>query len=243
MRGATTALTNVLHSHPQVSGYGETHVSYMDGHGPGRLAVNLILRGALKFHAPSMLDKVLHSHLDRKPEGAFYTARAVFLLRSPSATIHSIMRLVQRGELPEIADEADAARYYVQRTQVLARHWKQFSPDRRLGLTTEDLLADPSAAVATLGRWLQLVPDLQNQYRAHALSARPGVGDTTFSAQAQRIEPRISASNSAVMVGVPEEWAAQCYAAHAQLLARFRASASPARETVNPFSRPRPEGG
>ena len=84
MRGATTALTNVLCSHPQLSGYGETHVSYLAGSGPGRLAVNLMKRKALAFKAPFMVDKILHSHLDLHPDATFYRARAVFLLRAPT---------------------------------------------------------------------------------------------------------------------------------------------------------------
>ncbi|HUD90534.1 MAG TPA: sulfotransferase family protein, partial [Sphingobium sp.] len=74
MRCGSTALSNILCSRPDVSGYGESHVRH-DGQGAlGRLAMNQMRRGGWKPQAPILFDKILHSRHDWATPHEFFDA-------------------------------------------------------------------------------------------------------------------------------------------------------------------------
>jgi len=240
MRAVTTALTNVLCSHPGLSGYGETHVPHDHAYSVGQLMVNLMRHRAWR-PGTMMVDKILHSHLDQTSCAAFYTARAVFLLRAPAPAIASIKRLSAQGDGRLVRDAEAAAHYYLQRLTVLEQHWERFPAERRIGLSSEALLANPDEIIAGLGDWLELQPPLRNRYRAHVCSSRPGRGDPLMSAQCIRIEARAPVHQASALTDVPENLAARCILAHARLLSRFMSE--PAGGEFKDFSTPRCEVG
>lgn len=190
MRCGSTALSNILCSRPDVSGYGEAHVRY-DGPGaPGRLVVNQMRRGAWSPRAPYLFDKILHSRHDAATPPAFFRARAVFLARPPGPAIRSIRSLYEKLGRSEYGSDREAAEYYVARIEALLDLWPRFPAERRVGLTHAALLADPEAALARISARLAFDPPLENRYVSPAASTRGGGGDPTASARHTRIEPR-----------------------------------------------------
>lgn len=225
MRAASTALAHVLASHPQISGYGETHVPH-DGTGaPGRVLVNLARRGAFDPRAPYLLDKLLHNRLDTGPTPGFQTARAIVLLRAPGPTVASLQRLAARTGVAEGTNAATAAQYYLDRVTRLTAHWARLPADRRLGLTTATLLNTPEVALRQISDVLDLTPQLSNRYSAHPAAATGGGGDPLRSPGLTAIAP--TQDPDIPLTGVPPDLAARCLAAHDQLAGMFAAHADP----------------
>lgn len=221
MRSVSTALTNVLCSHELISGYGETHVPYTRSSSVGQMAVNVMRRRAWKPNCRLLLDKVLHSSLDGVPSAGFYKARGIFLVRSPGPAISSIVSLAtHEKDLPFKQREA-AAIYYRDRLRQLRMHWHGFPPERRAGLTTEDLLSDPSRVLARLGDQLGLVPGLTNSYFSHPASQIGGGGDPIRSGQHRAISARPTTVDLSPIEGVSPQLSKECISLFEELKRSF----------------------
>lgn len=218
MRSGSTALSNVLCSRPEISGYGEAHVAYRRRSDLGRLVVNQARRGAWRPRARFLFDKILHSRHDAAAPPEFFRARAVFLVRRPEEAIPSIRRLFEGAPGVLYKTDEDAAAYYLERVCALAGLWRRFPPERRALIAHEALIADPEASLARVSRLLGLARPLENRYRPHAASARRGGGDPTRSARLDRIAgggERAAPPPLAIDPALRERVAA----AHARLLA------------------------
>ncbi|MBT0667170.1 sulfotransferase family protein [Novosphingobium profundi] len=223
MRCGSTALSNILCSRPDFSGYGETHVFHDGLDAPGRLAVNCIRRGSWKRNAPWQFDKILHSRLDRHAPDEFFAARAIFVAREPVATIRSIVTLYRTLGRPEYRDHADAARYYIERLDALAGMWHRFAPERRVGITHRSLMAEPDAILAATSGAIGIEPPLKNAYRSHAASRRGGGGDPLVSGSYSRIEAALPvASGTREFLDVPDTLLDLAVERYAKLEALFR---------------------
>lgn len=191
MRCGSTALSNILCSRDDVSGYGEAHIRY-DGRGAlGRLALNQRRRGGWKPGARFLFDKVLHSRHDSAPPTAFFGARAIFMLREPEPAIRSITKLFADLGRDEYRTHEQAGAYYAERTEALAIMWDRFPQDRRIGLTHAGLLANPERALARISDVLGFAPPLANSYRSPDASRHGGGGDPMESGKHSRIEPAL----------------------------------------------------
>jgi hypothetical protein len=190
MRCGSTALSNVLCSRPDVSGYGEAHVRYADTASLGRLVVNQALRKAWKPGARYLFDKILHNRHDAAAPPAFFTTRAIFMARDPDPAIRSIRSLFAVRGKTEYQTDDDAALYYAQRLDRLLHLWPQFAPDRRVALTHSDLVTRTDAVLAQISDRLAIRPVLENRYVSPAASRRGGGGDPTASGAHQRIVAR-----------------------------------------------------
>ena len=135
MRCGSTALSNIICSRGDVSGYGEAHVSYDGRAALGRLALNQRRHGGWRPGAGHLFDKILHSRHDSIAPDQFFTARAVFMLREPEPTIRSITQLFLGLGHGMYRSHAAAAEYYVERLGVLEQLWARFPAERRIGLT------------------------------------------------------------------------------------------------------------
>lgn len=189
MRCGSTALSGVLCQHPAVSGYGEAHIRYDSEAALGTLALNQMRRGAFRRRASRLFDKVLHDRYDGAPDPGFYTARAVFLFRTPHETIRSIRKLFAGGAGSEYATDAEAADYYELRLTTLARHWERFSPGNRVGLSYAELSTQPDVQLARISRALSLSPALENRYEPARGTPAHGAGDPLSAHRFDRIVP------------------------------------------------------
>jgi hypothetical protein len=192
MRCGSTALSNILCSRSDVSGYGESHVRH-DGQGAlGRLAMNQMRRGGWKPDAPLLFDKILHSRHDRSAPPEFFAARAIFMVRRPGDAISSIVKLFAGLGRDEYATDEAAARYYIDRLHALESLWGRFPAECRMGITHEALLLDPDGELAKLSARLYFDPPLANRYVSLAASRKGGGGDPVVSGLHDRIESKLA---------------------------------------------------
>lgn len=192
MRCGSTALSNILVSRADISGYGEAHIRY-DGLGAlGRLGVNQMRRDGFRPDASYLFDKILHNRHDSHVPADFFDARAIFVVRRPGDAIRSIVSLFRKLQRDEYADFDRAAAYYVERLDALLALWRRFPAHRRIGLTHEQLLVDPDAALLNISTRLGFDPPLTNHYVSPQASRRGGGGDPLQSGQYSRIEPLLN---------------------------------------------------
>ncbi len=189
MRCGSTALSNILCSRDDVTGYGEAHIRYSNREAIGQLALNMRKRGGWSSDAPHFFDKILHSRHDLRAPDAFFTARAIFMLREPEPAIRSICKLYRDLGRAEYATHERAAAYYIERVNAMAILWQKFAPEQRFGLTHGGLLGDPDAMLAKMSQALRFDPPLRNHYESLAASRKGGGGDPMVSGKHNRIEP------------------------------------------------------
>lgn len=191
MRCGSTALSNILCSRPDISGYGEAHISY-DGQGAlGRLLINQARRKGWSPRARFLFDKILHCRHDGAVTPTFFEARAIFVARSPAAAIRSIRTLyTQLGRDEYVTDKA-ATEYYVERLLALQSLWSRFQSSNRIGITHQELLADPDATLAKISVALRIQPALENRYISPAASLKGGAGDPLSSGKFTQIQAKI----------------------------------------------------
>jgi hypothetical protein len=197
MRCGSTALSNVLVSRPEFSGYGEAHIAYEGQSALGVLLINQWRRRSWRPGAQYLFDKILHSRYDAAAGDAFFGARAIFLAREPDSAIRSIRTLFATLGSTEYGSDAAAADYYGERLSTMLGLWERFAPDRRLALSYAGVTADPEAALAAVSALAGINPPLTNRYEARAASVAPGAGDPLRSGRFQRIEPATRATSLA----------------------------------------------
>ena len=195
MRCGSTALSNILVSRSDFSGYGEAHVRYADQAALGVLVLNQWRRGSWRPQAAQLFDKILHSQYDAAASPAFFGARAIFVARDPGATSVSIRSLFAALGSDEYASDEACADYYAERLATMAALWSRFAPDRRVAVTHAGLTADPEATLRHIGDRLGIAPPLRNAYVAPAAGGGRGAGDPLNAHRYNRIER--TASNNA----------------------------------------------
>jgi hypothetical protein len=222
MRCGSTALSNILCSRTDISGYGETHVRY-DGRGAlGRLALNQMRRESWTRDADYLFDKILHCRHDRDASAEFFEARAIFLVRHPDETISSIVDLFTRLGRRAYDTPHKAARYYIERLQTLTTLWHRFPSHRRVGVTHESLLREPDGTLSRISQGLRLTPKLENRYVSPPASRKAGGGDPLVSGLHRRIEPALLRPRpDREHPDLPPELARQVLLAHAGLVSLF----------------------
>lgn len=177
MRCGSTALSNVLCHHPEVCGFGESHLVYRSESTLGRLLLETVLERAWKPRFRFLFDKVLWNHLDGPAPSAFFCAKAVFTCRAPEDTIASLLNLATVDPGVADFDLARSADYYEGRMERLLSLWETFPPENRVGFTYEELVAAPNAVLERVVAHLGLGRPLVNAYATNAVRWRPGVGD------------------------------------------------------------------
>lgn len=177
MRCGSTALSNILCSRGDISGYGEAHISYTQETTPGLLALNQAKKRRWTFKAQFLYDKLLHNHLDDNPPPDFFSARAIFMVRRPEESIPSIVRLFQKIRSNEYGSFLKACAYYEARLEQMRDLWLHFGSERKTCINFEDLVAAPEEKLKRLSSALELSPPLKNQYAPDDVVKEPGVGD------------------------------------------------------------------
>lgn len=196
MRCGSTAVSNILVSRRDVSGYGEAHVAYSDENALGRLLINQWRRGGWKPGADWLFDKILHDRYDAKAKDEFFLSRALFVARAPEDSVRSIRALFANLRSTEYDSDEKAGRYLAARMTTLLGLWERFPPDRRLALTHASIIADPECAVSRLSDFTGFNPPLVNRYDAGRVMGE-GAGDPMQAHRFQRIEAGIVASSVA----------------------------------------------
>jgi hypothetical protein len=194
MRCGSTALSNILCGRPEISGYGEAHVTYTSRSSLGALVVNQALRREWSPQAPHLFDKILHSRYDAHAQAQFFQSRAIFVAREPVEAVRSIRNLFARIGRGEYPTDAAAAAYYGERMFRLLSMWDHFPQQNRIGLTHRLLTTDPNGQLERISSFLRLSPPLENRYTSPRASTVGGGGDPLTSRRFSEIVANVDAS-------------------------------------------------
>ncbi len=205
MRCGSTALSNVLVSRPEVSGYGEAHVAYRGRGALGVLLLNQWRRQSWRPQARHLFDKILHNRYDGDAWPGFFAARAIFVARAPDAAIPSIRALFATIGSAEYGSDAEAAAYYAERLEAMLALWSRFAPTRRVALTYEALTAAPDAELARVGAMIGLSPPLANAYAPRAAAQARGAGDPLTSHRFARIDAGATGQRAVTPLAIDPE--------------------------------------
>lgn len=197
MRCGSTALSHILCSRPEISGYGEAHIAYRSRAALGVLVVNQWRRKAWKPGARHLFDKILHTRYDDVPSAGLSDAHALFVARDPETTIRSIRTLFARIGSDEYATDAAAADYYIERMRAMLSMWAQFAAPRRIAFTHAQLTGDPQRLLDRISHMLDLAPQLENRYSIATGPIGRGAGDPLVSHRHDRIVPQQQATSVA----------------------------------------------
>jgi Sulfotransferase family len=201
MRCGSTAVSNILCSRPDVSGYGEAHISYDSPPALGVLTLNQIRRHAWRRDAAYLFDKILHSRYHDPVCDEFYEARAIFMVREPTETILSIRKLFETIGSAEYATDDLAADYYEERLNHMLRIWPLFDATRRVGFSYHQLTNDPEHLLARISAKLEIEPALENHYAKQKSVMGAGAGDPLASHKFDSIVPKRSSTSLEHTIG------------------------------------------
>jgi len=203
MRCGSTALSNILVDHPQVSGYGEAHIDYRSRADLGTLLLNQQRRGSWRAGAPHLFDKILHSRYDAGAGDDFFAARAVFVARAPAETVRSIGALFAAIGSSEYASDAACAEYLAERMATMLMLWPRFAPGRRIAVTHAALIGDTDATLARVGAMLGLDPPIRNHYARRSAAQARGAGDPLAAHKHTSIVARDAAGAAGAVAAKP----------------------------------------
>ncbi len=197
MRCGSTALSNILCSHPQISGYGEAHIRYKSRSELGLLALNQIKRNSYRVNSTYLFDKILHSRYDSEDFVEFFESRVIFMIREPIKTIQSIRTLFSSIGSNEYSNDISASDYYEERICSLMANWEKFPPLHRIGISFEQLKTDPEKNLEKISGMIGLSPPLTNNYQLPKNGLAHGAGDPLTSHKYNKIISKNISTTSA----------------------------------------------
>jgi hypothetical protein len=196
-------LSHILGSHPQISGYCETHTKYRTYFDLWKLRWRVRKLTGEPLQGEYVLDKVLH---DYPMAGSILNSsrtRAVVLIRQPRDTVRSIIEMgLTHSPIAWHRDFESVARYYETRLAGLLRLTEALR-GRVVFLEAEALLVNTRAVLDQLAAFLQLQSPLPMEYRRFAHTGEAGFGDPSQAIGAGRIMATARASHTAVSLPRP----------------------------------------
>lgn len=145
MRAASSLLTHILNSNPEIIGYGETHLRYQGEADLKKLIKKVYFKlqnSNLNMNHTYVMDKVLHNN--KFLDESFLTSPliyTIFLVREPKRTINSII------ELKSDWTQEKAANYYIARLAKLEAYSKKINNKYRCLFITHQQLINSSDSV------------------------------------------------------------------------------------------------
>lgn len=212
MRARSTALSHVLGSHPNISGYFEQHICHQKKLSGLRLRASLLEEGLISSSTHYLFDNTLHDHLDPLSETPDLR---IFLFRRPAPTVASIIAMGQsRNTLWQ--NEDNAFSYYGNRLQSLSA---QILTSRRkvVLLKSEDMVSRTDEVLSFLTEFLSLEVPLNSNYASFEKTGRAVSGDPSAAIKAGQIIKTTGDRN----IVLNPELLAQADEIYAQFLAKM----------------------
>ena len=187
MRAASSLLSHLLTSNPEIIGYGETHTQYYSEQDLKKLMLkvygNYYQLTNMTMGHKYLLDKVLHNNkiLDDnllRSEQVY----SIFLIREPQRTLASIL------DLKPDWSEDKALNYYVERLSKLEEH-AQFINDKThsLFINQKQILDDTEQVFQALKNFLDTKTGFSEQYEIQKTTGMRYIGDQTENIKSGRI--------------------------------------------------------
>lgn len=193
MRSGSSLLCNILTSHREILGYGETHIQYASELDFKKLVFKIYCKTQkisnfadlkeLRMNHKYILDKALHNKifLDEnllKSEKIY----SIFIIREPERTIASILDLKPHWS------EDKALTYYLKRLSTLERYGKLINnKERSLLITYDQLLNQTDLVFNALKKVLGTESEFSEEYKVTNKTGRAGIGDFKENIKAGRI--------------------------------------------------------
>lgn len=201
MRSYSSVLSHILGSHPQISGYCETHTKYRTYLDLWKLRWRVRKLTGEPLQGEYVLDKVLHDYPMARSILNSGGTRAVVLIRRPRESVRSIIEMgLTHSPIAWHRDFELVARYYETRLAGLLR-LTEVLRGRVVFLEAEALLLHTRAVLDQLGVFLQLQSPLPMEYRRFAHTGEAGFGDPSTAIAAGRITA--TARESRPVVSLP----------------------------------------
>ena len=222
MRSYSSLLCHILGSHPEISGYSETHLAYSGRGGLRQLAWRVRERTGEPALKRFLLDKVLHNDTEIAPAVLRRSdVRCVFLLRNPRDTIASILNLARTlggtGEYPAASAAAD---HYAPRLAHIEQYGSHVA-GRAIFVESERLLDDTDAQLARLAQWLDLAEPLSAEYRTFRYTGVFSHGDPSPHIKAGKVVGDAERHRDYVPIAIADDVLERCNAAYARCQATF----------------------
>ena len=187
-RSGSSLLGHILYNHPEVTGYGESHVGYTSQHDLQRLVFRTaaVLDNFDPMEYSYIADKLVWNYpiSDRILQNQ--QIKFIFLLRDPAATYTSTVKSFSGRESPEEVDKWIT--YYRDRLNYLETLAETINDASRcLMLRYEDLLGDTDRTLESLQHFLGTTSPFSDSYTVAKHTSRLKYGDNSKSIQAGKI--------------------------------------------------------
>lgn len=210
MRSYSSVLSHVLGSHPDISGYSESHLKYRHGKDLRLLrwrvakAVGGLPRGRF------LLDKLLHNYmLIPRQLRSVETFRALIFIRRPAPTLQSILRMhALRPQVAWHGDPAAVAQYYCERLTWIAAVGVLLK-DRALAFPAEAIPGRTTELLGAIAAHLDLGSPLAPVYTRQRYTGQAAHGDISANIRAGEILP-VSTAVEGECPGFSAEMLRQC---------------------------------
>jgi hypothetical protein len=185
-RSGSTLLSNLLISHPDITGIGESKLVYSSSEDLKKLPILVALQ-LRKFpflgQERYALDKLVHNQLIKAENlGNIYHQNdcIIFLLREPLATLNSMSRLdwIVKKENPK----AYVIKWYIERIKMIQKYCRQLKKNQfkhMVVLTYDQIIADTQKVFELLEAFLKLDHPLSEEYKNFRTTGRWGTGDAS----------------------------------------------------------------
>ena len=187
MRAASSLLSHILTSNPEIIGYGETHTQYYSDRDLKKLMFKVYgnyyqLKNMTMSHK-YVLDKVLHNN--KLIDDSFLKHEqvySIFLVRKPQRTIASIL------DLKADWDEKKALNYYIDRLAKLEEHARFINNKARsLFIQQEQILDNTDKVFQAIQNFLDTKTGFSEKYELQKTTGMRYVGDRTENIKSGRI--------------------------------------------------------
>jgi hypothetical protein len=199
IRGYTTLLSHILGSHPEISGYAETWISYRTSLDLLKFRCAVCSHGNYKPNCTYFLDKILHNRLQISRSMLNRTGiHYIFMIRRPVPTIKSMVafhrKYIEEGgaiagcTLPATVE--DAVLHYTNRMSFLADTGARLRrlSKRALVIRAEDLISYPRSVLCELQTFLHLTSPLDEHYSMFDHTGEWNFSDTSDFIRKGKIE-------------------------------------------------------
>ncbi|MGK7944112.1 MAG: sulfotransferase, partial [Microcystaceae cyanobacterium] len=184
MRSASSLLVHILNSHPDIIGYGETHITYQSQQDLKTLLSKVYRKNRnYQMNQVYALDKILHANklIDETllQSEDIYT---IFLVREPISTLKSTLKLKSNWGEKKVVD------YYTYRLKKLEAYATLINDkSHSLFLTHTQLINETQLVFDALQAFLKTKEPFSEEYEVLQTTGIKGVGDSSKNIRAGKI--------------------------------------------------------
>jgi hypothetical protein len=222
MRSYSTLLCHILGSHSEISGYSEAQQAYVSAADLDLLLAKVRAATGQTQLRRSVLDKILHNHLQLAPAILDRPdVKVAFLVRTAEETITSLLNLSRA--MGDRSDPEQALEYYLDRLHQIDAYSEQLGR-KALLIDSERLITDTSATLEGLAQWLELKEPLSPNYQTFKFTGVPGYGDISPAVRTGKVVPDAAARHRRYKtISIPKHVIERGNAAHAEYWAKLAA--------------------